>query len=277
MFRKNAYNTVIKTNKGENMHGRPSTLRVKTSLINHWVIPYLKQDGSNLDQAIGVWESNLEPNSVKSVLYAAKGWVKEQTGVELNIKAHIKRVARSTQQEEASAFTKEEIVRLSATCEAEDPELFLPVMIALHTGLRRGEVWGLLWDDVDMLKRQIKVSRSYDGPTKSGKSRIVPISKKLNEVLLAQKKNKAYNIESSRIINKEFDPNPRLREVCKLAGIRETFTFHSLRHTFATLALESGASPRLVSKQLGHASTSTTINLYWSCTQEHLDVGFLND
>lgn len=259
------------------MHGRPNTIRVKRSLINNWVIPYLKLDGSNLEQAVGVWESELEPNSVKSVLYAAKGWVKEQTGVELDIKAHIKRVGRSIQHNEASAFTKEEIVRLSAVCEAEDPELFLPVMIALHTGLRRGEVWGLLWENVDFKKGQITVRRSYDGPTKSGKSRIVPISKKLNEILLAQKKNKAYNIESSRIINKEFDPNPRLREVCKQAAIRETFTFHSLRHTFATLALESGASPRLVSKQLGHASTATTLNIYWSCTKEFLDVGFLNE
>lgn len=259
------------------MHGRPNTLRVKRSLINNWVIPYLKQDGSNLDQAVGVWENELEPNSVKSVLYAAKGWVKEHTGIILDIKEHIKRVGRSAQQEEVVALNKEEIVRLTRTCEASDPELYLPVMIALHTGLRRGEVWGLRWEDVDLRKGQVKVSRSYSGPTKSGKSRIVPISKKLNEILLAQKKNKSYNsIESKKIINKEFDPNPRLRAVCRLANIREIH-FHAIRHSFATLALESGASPRLVSKQLGHASTSTTLNLYWSCTKEFLGTEFLDD
>jgi integrase len=269
---------VITRNKGENMiKGRPNTIRVKTGLTKRWVIPYLKPDGHNLDQAVEIWEESLQPNSVKSVLYAAKGWVKSQTGVDLEVKDHIKRVGRSTQQEEVVALNKEEIVRLTRSCEASDPELYLPVMIALHTGLRRGEVWGLTWDDIDFKKNQIKVSRSYDGPTKSGKSRIIPLGLKLKQVLLAQNKKISYNsIESSKIINKNYDPNPRLRGVCKKAEVRDIH-FHALRHSFATLALESGVSPRLVSKQLGHSAVSTTLDIYWSCVKEFIDMGFMDD
>jgi integrase len=63
----------------------------------------------------------------------------------------------------------------------------------------------------------------------------------------------------------------------KKAGVKGDYTFHSLRHTFATLALESGRSPLLVSQALGHAKVSTTLDIYWSVSKEKLDLGFLDE
>jgi integrase len=65
--------------------------------------------------------------------------------------------------------------------------------------------------------------------------------------------------------------------MARKAGIREDFTFHTLRHTFATLALEAGRSPKLVSTTLGHASLATTLNIYWNSSGESLDLGFLDE
>jgi site-specific recombinase XerD len=82
---------------------------------------------------------------------------------------------------------------------------------------------------------------------------------------------------SKNIVPTIFDPNPLLKEACKRAGIRGDITFHTLRHTFATLALESGASPKLVQLTMGHAKLSTTLDLYWNVCGEKLDMSFLDE
>jgi integrase len=161
-------------------------------------------------------------------------------------------------------------------------------MIGLHTGMRRGEVWGLTWDDIDVLKDQITIQRSYDGPTKSGKSRIVPISYKLEQVFLAIPELITYNkckVEGKRkrlanknVVPNNFDPNPQLRGLMKKAGVPvEGRTWHSLRHTFATMALEAGKSPKLVSLCLGHQRLSTTLDIYWQASKEKLSLDFLDE
>jgi ATP-dependent helicase/nuclease subunit A len=63
----------------------------------------------------------------------------------------------------------------------------------------------------------------------------------------------------------------------KKAGVQGDHTFHSFRHTFATLALEAGRSPKLVSLCLGHSKLSTTLDLYWSASQEKLNLDFLDE
>ena len=260
--------------------GRPNTTKTKQCLFDRWVAPYLSHTGHNLDTAVAMWESHLQPGSVKSILYVAKEAVKARSGVDLDIKAHVKRLGRAKQQQMVQTLSKKEIGALTRTCEASDPELYLPLMIALHTGMRRGEVFGLQWSDINILKGTITVQRSYDGPTKSGKSRVIPLSYGLEQVILAHPGFISYNcLESKRsqnIIPVTFDPGPRLKKACREARVTE-ITFHALRHTFATLALEAGRSPKLVSVQLGHASVSTTINLYWNVTGEALDLGFLDD
>jgi integrase len=265
--------------------GRPNTIKTKESLLRNWVVPNLYPDGSNLAAVVNMWEAKLEPNTVKSLLYLARDWVKHETGKALDVRKHVTRVGRSKQQGMPRAFSKAEIVALVDACEADDP-LWLPLMISLHTGARRGEVWGLRWDDIDILNDQITIQRSYDGPTKSGKSRIIPISFKLEQIFLAIPELITYNkckaegkrkrLANKNVIPNTFDPNPQLRGLMKKAGVpQEGRTWHSLRHTFATLALEAGRSPKLVSVCLGHQSLSTTLDCYWNASKEKLDLGFL--
>ena len=258
--------------------GRPNTTKTKMSLFNNWVRPHLHSNGDNLDLCVTLWKSHLRPGSIKSILYVAKEAVKQETGVDLDIKEHIAVLGRAQQQKVVQTLTKKEIGLLTRSCEASDPELYLPLIIASQTGMRRGEVFGLQFGDVDLLKSTITVQRSYCGPTKSGRSRVIPISFALEKVLLARMPINTYNCIGAKrlqnIVPVTFDPGPRLKKACREAGVRE-ITFHALRHTFATLALEAGRSPKLVSVQLGHCSVSTTINQYWNVTGEALDLGFL--
>jgi integrase len=260
--------------------GRPNTIKTKQSLFKNWVEPNLDPDGRNYDDVVRAWERQLEPNTVKSLIYIARDWVRQNTGIELPTRKHVARVGRSKQQQMVRAFRKSEIWLLTRECEADDP-LYLPMMISLHTGMRRGEIWGLTWDDIDLLNDQITIQRSYDGPTKTGRSRIVPISFTLEKVFLAHPAfltyNKAKGKRPTNVIPKNFDPNPLLRRLMKKAGIQGDYTFHSFRHTFATLALEAGRSPKLVSMCLGHSKLSTTLDIYWSASREKLDLGFLDE
>jgi integrase len=267
--------------------GRTNTIKTKESLWRRWVKPYMSSDGSDFEEAVQLWESQLKPNTVRSLIYVARDWVKQETGKDIPTRKHITRVSRSKQQEMPRAFSKAEIAALVGSLEASD-QLYLPFMIGLHTGMRRGEIWGLTWDDIDILNDRITVQRSYDGPTKSGKSRIIPISLKLEQIFLADERLITYNSyrgekkrkrsKNSNVIPHNFDPNPALRGLMKKAGIPiEGRTFHSLRHTFCTLALEAGRSPALVAKMAGHSSVATTLSIYWQTGKERLDLGFLDE
>ena len=273
------HNEKDKRNQRRNMYnpvGRPNTIRTKDSLYYHWIHGHMEDDGSNIDECVKIWMDRLSPSTVKSLLHLAKECVKHEKGIELDVKSHLRLVARSKQQKMVTTLSTEEIVSLTAVVKASFPKLYLPYMLGLHCGLRRGEVWGLQWDDIDILNDTITVQRSYRGPTKSGKTRVLPISFALEKALLADMPLKSYNYTG--VIKSLFDPNPLLRAAAKKAGVRETnLTFHVLRHTHATLALEAGRSPALVSRQLGHSLVSTTINLYWGSTGETLDMGFLPD
>ncbi len=255
--------------------GRPNTVRTKESLYRNWIKPYLAADGSNLDSTVAIWERSLQPGTVKSLLYLAK---EEVPG--LDTKAHVARLGRAKQQLPPKALTRSEIVVLTAVIKAESP-LYLPFHIGINTGMRRGEVFGLHHEDVDMLRNRILVQRSFSGPTKSGKSRVIPISSALEKVLVAEVFSKSYNRSRGKkrtgsLIPSIFDPGPLLKQFCREAGIKE-ITFHVLRHTWATLALEAGRSPVLVSKVLGHSKVSTTLDLYWSASGETLDMSFLDE
>jgi len=138
--------------------------------------------------------------------------------------------------------------------------LEIPIHIATLAGLRRGEVWGLLRCNLDFDMEEIEVARSYDGPTKSGLTRIVPMSSRLKP-LLWDKFKKAHR--GSPLIPHRFDPNPPLKALCKRLEI-PVVTFHGLRHTFAGAALDQGRNIKEVSTTLGHSSVTTTLDIYWA-------------
>jgi len=159
-----------------------------------------------------------------------------------------------------NSLEKEEIKRLYDAC----PAYLRPVVaLAVSTGMRRGEILGLKWPDVDFRRRIITILR-----TKGQKKREVPIGLGISRLLLKQKKHPdspyIFCREDGRPIGsfrKAFD------RALKKAGI-EDFTFHDLRHTFASHMVMRGVDLPTVKEIMGHASFKTTLR-YAHLAQSH--------
>ena len=145
--------------------------------------------------------------------------------------------------------------------------------IELATGLRRGELLGLKWADIDWKNGIIKVRRQIarvdgqivEAPLKTKNSyRAVTISQPAIEVLKQQKEktNDEYVFPSPN--GGPISPdsvNNMLKRVLARAGIPKV-RFHDLRHTFATIALQNGVDIKTVSGMLGHFSAGFTLDTY---------------
>ena len=145
--------------------------------------------------------------------------------------------------------------------------------IELATGLRRGELLGLKWNDIDWKNGIIKVRRQIarvdgqivEAPLKTKNSyRTVTISPQAIEVLKQQraKTHDQYVFPSPN--GGPISPdsvNNMLKRVLARAGIPKV-RFHDLRHTFATIALQNGVDIKTVSGMLGHFSAGFTLDTY---------------
>lgn len=163
--------------------------------------------------------------------------------------------------------------------------------ILITTGLRRGECVGLQWGDIDSNKLEMAVKRNVSidkeseskihiGETKTKEQRIVPISQRLNGMLKrfkAEQEEKYGKLMPSTFIFCRSD-NP-YAPIYPTAPTRWQHRFvernnlpkmspHDLRHTAATLALESGADLKQVQELLGHKDPSTTMAFYAGVTEE---------
>ena len=145
--------------------------------------------------------------------------------------------------------------------------------IELATGLRRGELLGLKWSDIDFANRVIRVQRQVarisgeivEAPLKTKNSyRNISISEDTVEVLKAQreKTNSEYVFPSPNggLISPD-SVNHMLQRVLERAGLPKV-RFHDLRHTFATIALQNGVDIKTVSGMLGHYSAGFTLDTY---------------
>ncbi len=150
------------------------------------------------------------------------------------------------------------------------------IRLAIYTGLRQGELWGLQWGDVhlDDDRPRVVVRFSYRGPTKNGRTREVPLIPQARDALREWQRVKAgvgralvFPAKTAGCRSKGYDAGwARVRQ---LAGIRSEVVFHSLRHTFAShmvmghLVRDRDGKPQpisleLIKEMLGHESITTT-------------------
>ena len=161
--------------------------------------------------------------------------------------------------------------------EAKESGVYELYYIALVTGLRRGELLGLKWKDIDLDNGIIRVQRQVaridgevvEAPLKTKNSyRNIPIPNDAVEILKTQKKTTAGEYVFPSPNGGPISPDSvgnMLHRVLKRAGLPKV-RFHDLRHTFATLALQNGVDIKTVSSMLGHYSAGFTLDTYTHVT-----------
>jgi len=137
---------------------------------------------------------------------------------------------------------------------ASAPHLKPILTLALHTGMRLGEILGLTWAQVDFRKGLIRVER-----TKSGLSRLIPINTSLYGVLEAIRgqSSGAFLFRNAKTEKPLTSVKTAFKAACRRAGIAG-LRFHDLRHTFASRLVERGADLITVKELLGHSSVKIT-------------------
>src|SRR5215831_15634874 len=144
-------------------------------------------------------------------------------------------------------LSPEEETQLLANC---GPQVKPLVIAALHTGFRASELLSLTWDEVDFRRCMVTVRAAY---AKHGESRSVPMNKVLTEALRAVRMTR---LATEHVFcNLRGEPYRSFRtafeRAVRKAGL-EDFTFHNLRHTFASRLIMRGADLPTVKELLGH-------------------------
>ena len=180
---------------------------------------------------------------------------------------------------EMQVLTQEEMRRFLIQAKAEGMyELFL---LDLTTGMRRGELLALRWDDLDFATGKLRIDKQFcpvggklivSEPKTKAANRAIILPPAMLEVLAEYKKGIFSDLMfPSRIKpDQPIDPGyvrKRLQVILKRAGCKSV-RFHDLRHTFATMSLENEMDVKTLSAIIGHVSSATNLNTYTHITDE---------
>lgn len=176
--------------------------------------------------------------------------------------------------------------QMGAYLEAAQRRGLLPMFyLELVSGLRKGELVALRWDDLDIQCRTISVSRQYvrnpDGtleltrPKTENSVRLVSIPQTAVELLIQEhdKHPDSPYLFPSPLTGEMYHPDSVVnlhKKILKDAGLPHT-RFHDLRHTFATTALQNGVDVKTVSSMLGHYDAGFTLRTYTHATRQKQD------
>lgn len=228
-------------------------------------IPVHKLRRKEIEAARDRLSCRLKPNSVRAVLRplaAALTWAVRQELIPQSpmSRLHLPRRDQSTEHLSSEDATRllqfvEQQARSGGTkewCQC------VAVSLGLRLGLRRGEIFGLRWSDVDLPRQRLTVARSFKGSPKSGKSRTLPIPAALATVLKEWRT--ICPAESILVccIHKPVQASiNRLLESAGCPAFRRGW--HALRHTFASCFVASGGSVLTLKEMLGHSSLDMTL------------------
>ena len=188
------------------------------------------------------------------------------------------------EKKETIVWSEGEFKRFLSLIESRDD--YALYLLLITTGMRKGELLGLKWCDVEFDKRKLHIKRSLcriigeglvlKNPKTANSNRQISISTYVRDVLrkhyetqqeVIQAYQGHFNLEGLVFCNSKGtfkDPNNLLREfnsIIKSASLPK-ITLHDLRHLHATLMLKNGENPKVVSERLGHSRIGITLDTY---------------
>ena len=205
-------------------------------------------------------------------------------------------IPRTAPKEERRALTAEEQQRIRQF----KHKAQLPAMLMMLAGLRRGEVTALTWADVDFNAKTITINKAYDfkqyrikAPKTAAGVRVVPMPDELCDLLAAQPKTSmlvVHGKDGQRMTNGNWTRliKTYLNDMNRKYGlftdektkpfVIQPFSWHCLRHTYATILYDAGVDVLGAQKLLGHSDVKTTLGIYThlSAEREKINIDKLN-
>ncbi len=230
-------------------------------------------------------EKGLSPNSVNGVISVLKSSLRRAVLLGITDKEFSKSiVSPKGREKQIECFSKEEQRKIERFILKQKKNKLFGVILCLYTGLRIGELLSLTWDDVDVQKGIIAVSKSchdswfggeyvkvIDTPKTDSSKRIIPIPKQLLPYLTELKKTTktGYVVCGERVHGAQVRSYQKSFDLLLKRLKLPHKGFHSLRHTFATRALECGMDIKTLSEILGHKNPTITLKRYAHSMLEH--------
>lgn len=191
-------------------------------------------------------------------------------------------------------YDKNDIQNLIKVLEKKPIKYKAIIILAIDSGIRRGELTGLTWEDIDFEKKSIKINKTtqyikglgiFEKPTKSENSdRIIYITDKTINLLKQYRKEQLTKKmklgdkwgNSKRVFTTDYGfdmhpdtPSQIFRKVIKKYELKK-IAFHGLRHSSASLLIREGVQHQIISRRLGHSSVNFTDKIYSHIFDEEL-------
>ena len=233
---------------------------------------------SELESGNLISSKGLANNSVIGIVNALKSALKLAKSLEICAVDNSGKIKLPMATEKpVTAFEKWEQEKLEKYCLSSNKTNYLGIIICLYTGIRLGELLALTWNDIDLKSGIMTISKTayrikqngkprvvIDKPKTKNSSRLIPLPKQLLEILKRAK----------RISKSDFVLSTRTGGIVGTRAYQKTYerilkkldipykNFHSLRHTFATRAIEMGMDVKTLSEILGHKNPVITLQRY---------------
>jgi integrase len=206
------------------------------------------------------------------------------------------------ERKEISTLTVEQSIKLLGSIR--HMHIYWPVLLALTTGMRRGEILALRWRNVDLVKGRLRVVQSLEQTKdairfkdcKTGRNRAITLAgfvvddfrqhkaQQAEALLRLGVRQSGETLVCCREDGEPKQPRSLTHEFAQVVGRMKDVPkvrFHDLRHSHATQLLADGVHPKIAQERLGHSTITTTMDLYSHVTETmqsdaatRLDVAF---
>ena len=226
----------------------------------------------------------LSPNFVKTIISVVQNSLKTAHLVGYLPEYTANKIKRpKILEKQVDCFTLTEQKKIETAALTAKKDKYKGVVLCLYTGLRIGELLALSWEDIDFEKGILTVSKTCrdgningkhvrisDTPKTENSRRQIPLSKTILKMLKEMKKRSKCEFviadENKPVFVRTYQ---RMFELLLKKLHIPHKGFHSLRHTFATRALECGMDVKSLSEILGHKNATITLNRYAHSLWEH--------